>query len=118
MPPISETAYPIVSVKPLIQAPGAPEVLADPLSLLRRPDPLDLQVLRRQDHLYRPLLPQDPEVLATGSQASPTKIQKSTALFKLTHYQFLLVRKTVWRRPAKRPMKTEGVRWKADIGAP
>ena len=49
-----------------LEAPGAPEVqevLADPLSLLRRPDPLDLLVLRRQDHLYRPLLPQDPEVL-------------------------------------------------------
>jgi len=48
-----------------LEAPGAPEVqevLADPLSLLRRPDPLDLLVLRRQDHLYRPLLPQDPEV--------------------------------------------------------
>ena len=49
-----------------LEAPGAPEVqevLADPLSLLRRPDPLDLLVLGRQDHLYRPLLPQGPEVL-------------------------------------------------------
>ena len=46
-----------------LEAPGVQEVLADPLGLLRRPDPLDLLVLGRQDHLYRPLLPQGPEVL-------------------------------------------------------